>query len=166
MNNDDKLELGSDLNELKSFTKLMDPYMKGLSISNSEKIRQEHNKFAKPEPFVFSGSRKAQDDDDVFHFVAYIHFRNNIYEIDGLKEGPILIAESIENKDWVEKVKPSIINRINLYSSNEIKFNLLAVVPDKRMKLNECEKDLVSRKNYISGILSGSDIEMNVSAVW
>jgi len=47
LNNDDKLEIGHDLTEFKSFTKLMDPYMKGLSISNCEKIRLEHNKFAK-----------------------------------------------------------------------------------------------------------------------
>ena len=47
LNNDDKLEIGNDLTEFKSFTKLMDPYMKGLSISNSENIRIEHNKFAK-----------------------------------------------------------------------------------------------------------------------
>lgn len=47
MNIEDKLEIGSDLTDLKSFTKLMDPYMKGLSISNSEKVRIEHNKFAK-----------------------------------------------------------------------------------------------------------------------
>ena len=47
MNNDDTIDIGTDLNELKSFTKLMDPYMKGLSISNCEKVRIEHNKFGK-----------------------------------------------------------------------------------------------------------------------
>ena len=47
LNNDDKLDIGEDLREFKSFTKLMDPYMKGLSISNCEKIRVEHNKFSK-----------------------------------------------------------------------------------------------------------------------
>ena len=47
LNNEDKLEIGNDLQEFKNFTKLMDPYMKGLSISNCEKIRLEHNKFSK-----------------------------------------------------------------------------------------------------------------------
>lgn len=47
LNNEDKIELGSELSDLKAFTKEMDPYMKGLSISNSEKIRMEHNKFSK-----------------------------------------------------------------------------------------------------------------------
>ena len=47
LNNDDKIDLGMELTDLKTFTKEMDPYMKGLSISNSEKIRMEHNKFSK-----------------------------------------------------------------------------------------------------------------------
>ena len=59
MNNEGNIELGPDLLELKNFTKLMDPYMKGLSISNCEKIRQEHNKFSRPEPFVFTGKKKS-----------------------------------------------------------------------------------------------------------
>jgi ubiquitin carboxyl-terminal hydrolase L5 len=138
----------------------MDPYTKGLAISNSEKIRIEHNKFAKPEPFIFSQKRRAKDDDDVFHFVAYLHFRNNVYEIDGLKEGPILISEGVTNNKWIESVKPAIMNRINLYSTNEIKFNLLSLVSDKRLKMKEIENDLICRKNHIRNILSGSDVNV------
>ncbi len=155
MNNEDKIDLGPDLSELKNFTRLMDPYMKGLSISNSDKIRQEHNKFSRPEPFVFSGKKKADENDDVFHFVAYLNFKDSIYEIDGLQEGPILIGENANCSDWIEKVKPAIIQRINLYASNEIKFNLLALVPDRRLKALDYEKDIFNRKSYIEKILSG-----------
>ena len=128
LNNTDKLDIGPTLNELKSFAQSMDPVMRGLSISNSEKIRQEHNKFSHPEPFIFT-KIKAKDGDDVFHFVAYIHFKNAIYEIDGLRNGPILIENNVKNEEWIKKVKPSIQSRINLYSQSEIKFNLLALVP-------------------------------------
>lgn len=47
MNSSDKLDIGSDLVEFKGFTKEMDPYMKGMCISNLEKVRLEHNKFSK-----------------------------------------------------------------------------------------------------------------------
>lgn len=47
LNNDERINIGDEMREFKSFTNLMDPYMKGLSISNFEKIRIEHNKFAK-----------------------------------------------------------------------------------------------------------------------
>ena len=155
LNNTDKLDIGPTLNELKSFTQNMDPGTRGLAISNSEKIRVEHNKFSHPEPFIFT-KKKAKDGDDVFHFVAYIHFKNAIYEIDGLQKGPILIENNVKNEDWIKKVKPSIQNRINLYSQSEIKFNLLALVPDRLEKAKKNEENLLKRKNYIEGLINGS----------
>ena len=155
LNNTDKLDIGPTLNELKSFTQNMDPGTRGLAISNSEKIRVEHNKFSHPEPFIFT-KKKAKDGDDVFHFVAYIHFKNAIYEIDGLQKGPILIENNVKNEDWIKKVKPSIQDRINLYSQSEIKFNLLALVPDRLEKAKKNEENLLKRKNYIEGLINGS----------
>jgi ubiquitin carboxyl-terminal hydrolase L5 len=149
LNNEDKIELGQELLDLKNFTKLMDPYMKGLSISNCEKIREEHNKFSRPEPFVFTGKKEAGDKDDVFHFVAYFHFKNQVYEIDGLREGPILIADNVNNQSWIKAVQPSILNRINLYANNEIKFNLLAMIPDRKNKIESRLEDLEKRKEFI-----------------
>ena len=155
LNNTDKLDIGPTLKELKSFTEGMDPTTRGLAISNSEKIRTEHNKFSHPEPFVFA-KKKAKDGDDVFHFVSYIHFKNAIYEIDGLQQGPILIEDNVKNEDWIKKVKPSIQNRINLYSQSEIKFNLLALVPNRLEKAKKLEEDLKKRKNYVEGLIKGS----------
>ena len=152
LNNEDKLDIGPTLKELKSFSAQMDPATRGLAISNSEKIREEHNKFSHPEPFIFTKT-KAQDGDDVFHFVAYIHFKNAIYEIDGLQNGPILIEENVKNEDWIKKVKPSILNRINLYAKSEIKFNLLALVPDRLEKAKKLDADLQKRKNYIKSLI-------------
>ena len=152
LNNADKLDIGDTLKELKSFTADMDPSTRGLAISNSEKIRTEHNKFSHPEPFIFTKT-KAHDGDDVFHFVAYIHFKNSIYEIDGLQNGPILIADNVKNEEWIKTVKPSILSRINLYSQNEIKFNLLALVPDRLEKAKKVDADLQKRKNYIKNLL-------------
>ena len=155
LNNTDKLDIGPTLKELKDFTKEMDPGSRGLAISNSEKIRVEHNKFSHPEPFEFT-KKKAKDGDDVFHFVAYIHFKNAIYEIDGVQKGPILIEENVKEEEWIKKVKPSIQNRINLYSQSEIKFNLLALVPDRLEKAKKLDEDLNKRKNYIEGLINGS----------
>jgi ubiquitin carboxyl-terminal hydrolase L5 len=138
----------------------MDPKMKGLSISNSEKIKTEHNKFSRPEPFVFTKTY-AKDGDDVFHFVSYINFKNNIYEIDGLRSGPILIKENVENKDWIKEVKPSIIDRINLYANNEIKFNLMAVIPNRLDNILNLKKELEEKKNYIENVIKGGDLDLN-----
>ena len=152
LNNDDKLDIGPTLKDLKSFSLEMDPATRGLAISNSEKIREEHNKFSHPEPFIFTKT-KAKDGDDVFHFVAYLYFKNAIYEIDGLQNGPILIENNVKNEEWIKKVKPSIINRISLYAKNEIKFNLLALVPDRLEKAKKLGDDLNKRINYIKGLI-------------
>ena len=160
LNNTDKLDIGPTLKELKSFTNDMDPSTRGLAISNSEKIRTEHNKFSHPEPFVFTKT-KAKDGDDVFHFVSYIHFKNAIYEIDGLQQGPILIEDNVKNEEWIKKVKPSIQNRISLYSQSEIKFNLLALVPDKLEKAKKVEEDLNKRKKYVEGLINGTQKPSN-----
>ena len=152
LNNEDKLDIGLTLKELKSFSKDMDPTTRGLAISNSEKIRVEHNKFSHPEPFIFTKT-KAVDGDDVFHFVAYIHFKNAIYEIDGLQNGPILIKENVKNEDWIKEVKPSILNRINLYAQSEIKFNLLALVPDRLEKAKNIDADLKKRRDYVKSLI-------------
>lgn len=71
----------------------------------------------------------------MFHFVSYLHFKNNIYEIDGLQDGPILISENVKHEDWLDIVKPSIQNRIMLYAQNELKFNLMALVPNRQKKV-------------------------------
>ena len=155
LNNADKLDIGPTLKELKSFTEEMDPQTRGLAISNSEKIRLEHNKFSHPEPFVFA-KKIAKDGDDVFHFVAYIHFKNAIYEIDGMQKGPILIEENVKNDEWIKKVKPSIQNRISLYAKSEIKINLLALVPDRLEKAKKLDEDFNKRKKYIEGLINGS----------
>ena len=155
LNNTDKLDIGPTLTELKTFTDGMDPATRGLAISNSEKIRIEHNKFAHPEPFVFT-KKIAKDGDDVFHFVAYLHFKDSIYEIDGLQKGPILIEKGVKNEEWIKKVKPSIQNRISLYSQSEIKFNLLALVPDRLEKAKKLDEDLNKRKKYVEGLINGS----------
>lgn len=47
MNNDDVLDIGDTLKELKSFSQDMDPYMRGVCFSNCEKLKEEHNKFSK-----------------------------------------------------------------------------------------------------------------------
>lgn len=138
MNNDNEINIGTTLSELKSFTNEMDPALKGLCFAECEKVKIEHNKFSKPSQFIESSQkRRATDDDDVFHFVSYIHFKGCIYEIDGLQDGPILIKESSNKYDWVNELKPYIQERISLYAENEIKFNLMYVTDCRISKYTE-----------------------------
>ena len=53
----------------------------------------------------------AKKDDDVFHFVAYLPINGRLYELDGLKEGPIDLGKCDE-QDWLKSVKPVLDQRM------------------------------------------------------
>lgn len=115
------------------------------------------NNINRPSQFIeTSQKRQATDDDDVFHFVSYIHFKNAIYEIDGLQDGPILVKSDVEKKDWIDQLKPFIIDRISLYSENEIKFNLMYVTDCKINKLTNMLYSIEDKIAYVNHKLSGS----------
>ena len=57
----------------------------------------------------------AKKDDDVFHFVAYVEVKGRLYELDGLKEGPVDLGKCDEG-DWLKTVKPVLDKRIQRFT--------------------------------------------------
>jgi len=125
--------LGSTLQEFKEFCGSFDAVMKGLTLSNSEAIRTVHNSFSRQSLFEFD-AKKPDKDDDIFHFVSYVPIAGRIYELDGLKEGPI--DHGPAGDQWTETVRPIIEARMQRYKEGEIHFNLMGVVEDKLTKYN------------------------------
>lgn len=72
-----------------------------------------------------------------------ICFLGKVYELDGLQSGPILLGES-KREDWLETAFPAIQKRIQTYSQQEIRFNLLAIVKNqKQVRAHTCVDNCV-----------------------
>ncbi|KAM8822292.1 ubiquitin carboxyl-terminal hydrolase isozyme L5 [Synchiropus picturatus] len=123
--------LGDTLTEFREFSQSFDAAMKGLALSNSEVIRQVHNSFARQQMFEFD-AKSSSKDEDAFHFVSYVPVNGRLYELDGLREGPIDLGACTQD-DWIGAVRPVIEKRIQKYSEGEIRFNLMAIVSDRKM---------------------------------
>jgi ubiquitin carboxyl-terminal hydrolase L5 len=110
--------------------------LRGEALSNAELIRDVHNSFARASPFIDETQRVATEEDDVYHFIAYASINDTLFELDGLQAAPISHGEcSIE--DFPAKVIPVLQRRIERYPAQEIRFNLLAMVRDLRLRARE-----------------------------
>jgi len=116
-------EMGTTLTDLKSFAGDFPPDMKGEMIGQQDTIREAHNSFARQDPFVSDEKKVATDDDDVFHFIAYVPHGGKVYELDGLKPGPVLLGD-VPNGDnagtgWLKVARARIQDRIQKYAGEQ-----------------------------------------------
>ena len=95
-----------------------------------------HNSFARSSPFINEDTRAATEDDDVYHFIAYTPINGVLYELDGLQPAPLSHGKCTDG-EFAEKVIPVLQRRIGRYPPTEIRFNLLAMIQDPRIRATE-----------------------------
>lgn len=134
---DAKIDIGPSLKEFKDFTTGFPPDLRGEALSNSDLIRETHNSFAKSSPFVDETQRDPNaGSEDVFHFIGYTTYNGKLYELDGLQPYPISHGDCTPDT-FPEKIIPVLQKRIERYPLGEVRFNLMAVCQDLRVKAEE-----------------------------
>ncbi|XP_038626951.1 ubiquitin carboxyl-terminal hydrolase BAP1 isoform X1 [Tachyglossus aculeatus] len=135
------VDLGPTLSRMKDFTKGFSPESKGYAIGNAPELAKAHNSHARPEPRHLPEKQNgisAVRTMEAFHFVSYVPIKGRLFELDGLKVYPIDHGPWGEDEEWTDKARRVIMERIGLATAGEpyhdIRFNLMAVVPDRRMK--------------------------------
>jgi len=165
------VDLGPSLISLREHVKGMDPENKGLAIGNCPELARAHNAHAAPAarrararaaadrgssssgglPAV-PGSRYTTG--DTFHFVSYVPINGRLFELDGLKKFPIDHGPVDEEKeDWTEKFRRVITGRLDAASPDDIRFALMAVVPDRSSAAVERLKMLKTNRAIVSEAL-------------
>ncbi|ODM99954.1 Ubiquitin carboxyl-terminal hydrolase calypso [Orchesella cincta] len=153
------LGLGQTLNRLKQHSYGMSPENKGWAIGNTPELARAHNAHATTQAAKPKNENKAPTistgrfTGEAFHFVSYVPISGRLFELDGLKPHPIDHGPWDDKEEWTEQFRRVITERLGIATGGEpyhdIRFNLMAVVPDKRVSLVRRVKLLKTNRNII-----------------
>ncbi|XP_071440211.1 ubiquitin carboxyl-terminal hydrolase calypso isoform X3 [Hetaerina americana] len=150
------IHLGATLSRLKAHTSGMSPENKGWAIGNTPELARAHNSHAMPQAKrrmdKSSSVSTGRYTGEAFHFVSYVPIGGKLFELDGLKPFPIDHGPWGEQEDWTEKFRTVITDRLGIASGeqyHDIRFNLMAVVPDKRLAFSHKLKMLKTNRQIV-----------------
>ncbi|XP_043206287.1 ubiquitin carboxyl-terminal hydrolase calypso-like [Amphibalanus amphitrite] len=138
------VDLGPTLTNFKHHVEGMNPENKGLAIGNTAELAWAHNSHAAQQahrvqerPMV--GLPVGRSAAETFHYVSYVPINGRLFELDGLKPGPIDHGPWGADEEWTDKFRRVISDRLGIATSgqpyHDIRFNLMSVVSDRRITL-------------------------------
>uniref|UniRef100_A0A1A9WHX2 Ubiquitin carboxyl-terminal hydrolase n=1 Tax=Glossina brevipalpis TaxID=37001 RepID=A0A1A9WHX2_9MUSC len=155
-----ELHLGDTLSRLKSHTLHMSPENKGWAIGNTPELACAHNSHAMPqarrrlERNAGSGVSTGRFTGEAFHFVSFVPINGHLFELDGLKPYPMDHGGWDVSEDWTDKFRRVMAERLGITTGEQdIRFNLMAVVPDRRIAITHKLKMLRTNQAIVSGTL-------------
>lgn len=84
-----------------------------------------------------TGPKSAAEGFETYHFIGYVPSAGKVWELDGLKKGPLEVGEiGVAGEHWIDVVRPVLRVKMARYggtdegAAGDIRFNLLAVVDD------------------------------------
>ena len=109
-----------------------------------------------------------EEEEETYHFIGYVPAYGKVWELDGLKSGPLEVGELPEdssssssgtttttsskdpNRGWMDVVRPALRMKMEKYGGSgcdgsNIRFSLLAIVDDMYQKASD-ELELLKRE--------------------
>ena len=157
-----QFSLGNLLTSFKTFTNDFPSDAKGETLSNSEDIRKTHNSFAKQTVFEIDHSMIRSQKEDPFHFVTYMPYNGKLIELDGLMPGPIEHGNLDQDSDWFLAAQRVLEQRMALYGETEIRFNLMAIVGDKKQIAEEKLAKETEKENFSAEVIENLQNEIEI----
>jgi ubiquitin carboxyl-terminal hydrolase L3 len=109
---------GSFIENFIEKTKTLNPHQRGQFLKGNKELETAHK------TAVQQGETNAEES-VMTHFIAFIQFGGNLYELDGRKEFPINHGSC--NEDQVLKKSCEVIQNFMLRDPDEIKFTIMAL---------------------------------------
>jgi ubiquitin carboxyl-terminal hydrolase L5 len=153
----ESVDLGTEMTDFKNFCMGFDAESRGLAISNSDSIRVAHNSFARSDSFFLEESKAKSEKGDAHHFIAYVPHEGNVYELDGLKAGPIHLGSFDSGTDWLSVARPAVEARMARYSESETHFALMSI---GKSMLSRLDMQMSSMRQQLESLESagGADV--------
>lgn len=133
----------------------MSPENKGLAIGNTPELACAHNSHASSVAKRriernSGGLSTGRFTGEAYHFVSFVPINRNLFELDGLKPYPQDHGSWGEDEQWTDKFRQVIKGR---FGSGDNMFNLMAVVPDRRIAIQHKLKMLKTNQAIVTAAL-------------
>ncbi len=83
-----------------------------------------------------------EGNEETYHFISYVPAYGKLWELDGLKSGPLEVGDVMAMTEWIDVVRPALRMKMHKYGhggdggGHDIRFSLLPIVDDVYEKAN------------------------------
>ena len=104
------------------------------SAANEDSTPQPRRSGRQPQPrknlHPAHESEAEDDEEEGFHFCAYLPIGDRVWKLDGMDKFPQDIGPIIQGESWLRIAQPVLQGRMAQYTAGSIQFNIMAVVHD------------------------------------
>lgn len=138
----------------------LDSSQRGQAANGKEASLRRSGRKPKPRKDVtITAPAIEEDNNEGFHFVAYMPIQDQVWKLDGLDSLPQAMGafDVTADGDWINVAQPALQTRMAMYEGADIEFNLMAVVRDpvigNRTELAQNIKRLQTIENALDSVL-------------